>query len=78
MADVTARSDTEGTAEDQGLAEGTSKSIWHSIFLEVDKVSSQLPHDLPTVLLELQIFKACTPLLACAQIFIFVGTHIPR
>ena len=43
MADVTARDATEGTAEDQGLAEGATKSIWHSIFLEVDKVSSQLP-----------------------------------
>lgn len=39
MADLTPRGGTEGTAEGESLADGTSKSIWHSIFLEVDKVS---------------------------------------
>ena len=52
MADVTAKDATEGTAQDQGLAEGTTKSVWHSIYLEVDKVSSQLPHDLLNMILE--------------------------
>ena len=41
MADVTARDASEGTAE--GLAAGATKGIWHSIFLEVDKVSNQTP-----------------------------------
>lgn len=41
MADVTARDATESTEE--GVADGATKGIWHSIFSEVDKVSSQLP-----------------------------------
>lgn len=40
MAELTPRGGTEGAAEGESLADGTSKSIWHSIFLEVDKVSS--------------------------------------
>ncbi|KAL3158707.1 hypothetical protein ABBQ32_011445 [Trebouxia sp. C0010 RCD-2024] len=35
MADVTSRNATEGPGE--GLADSTTKGIWHSIFLEVDK-----------------------------------------
>lgn len=44
MADVTSRDATEGPGE--GLADSTTKGIWHSIFLEVDKVSSY-PFKLP-------------------------------
>lgn len=77
MADVTARDATEGAAEDQGLAEGNTKSIWHSIFLEVDKVSSQLPAAMPFCFSELQIIKAYALLLARAQLFIFCGKPHP-
>lgn len=40
MADVAANS---GSEDSMALANGANKGIWGSIFLEVDKVSSQLP-----------------------------------
>lgn len=78
MADVTARDATEGTPEDQGLAEGTTKSIWHSIFLEVDKVSSHVPVDLPILLLETANCQGLYSSVSVCAVFFLVATHNPR